>query len=148
MSESGFQAGAHEAAQLTNVQLASLEEFRQSAASDLAMVRLRELQDRVDECSERYWKLDKEFRIEQGLRPDVGRRDYSATQVMEAVSQAVSAAIRGKYPIEPQVLSRRMHPGLKLDAASPEELIANAEPLVVDLEDRLAQAEAELREGR
>jgi len=38
-------------------------------------MRLKEVYDRVEACKERYWKIPKETRIEDGLRPEVGAAD-------------------------------------------------------------------------
>jgi len=66
--EAGFQNGAIEAANLTNVRLTSLADLRQSAGAEISMMRIRDLQDRVDDCEGRYWAIEKEIRIEHELR--------------------------------------------------------------------------------
>src|SRR5215469_3039756 len=72
MAESGFQSGAQEAAQLTNVQLTSLAELTLTASDALGKAQLRTLQERVEKCRQRHWDLDKDTRIEYGLRDDLG----------------------------------------------------------------------------
>jgi hypothetical protein len=54
LCETGFQSGAIEAATLTNVQVTSLEQLRNSAANEIIAMRLRELFDRVEVCKSRY----------------------------------------------------------------------------------------------
>jgi restriction system protein len=85
MAESGFQLGATEAARLTNVRLTSLADLKVTASADVSIMRIRDLQDRVDACVERYWAIDKYTRIELGLRHDVGLPGYSVLQTSEAV---------------------------------------------------------------
>lgn len=87
LSESGFQSGAKEAANLTNVQLTSLDEMRETARDSFNAMRLRELYDRVEICRERYWNISKEDRIEAGLRPDVGGYSYSGARTVDCCSK-------------------------------------------------------------
>ncbi len=46
LSEEGFQSGAREAANLTNVQVTSIVEMRETASSSIQAMRLRDLYDR------------------------------------------------------------------------------------------------------
>ncbi|MDR8351008.1 restriction endonuclease, partial [Acinetobacter baumannii] len=59
LSESGFQSGAIEAANLTNVHITSLAELSLSASKDIYSMRLRELYNQVEICNERYWNIPK-----------------------------------------------------------------------------------------
>ena len=59
LSETGFQSGVIEAANLTNVQATSLSELRVAAKNDILSMQLRELYDRVEVCKERYWDIPK-----------------------------------------------------------------------------------------
>jgi restriction system protein len=97
MAERGFQRGAVEAAELTNVRLTSLAELSQTAGHAIGMAQLRALQERVDTCKARYWALPKDHRIAQGLRPEVGAPGYSGTAVMEAVQSALNGAFRRQF---------------------------------------------------
>lgn len=100
VSESGFQSGALEAANLTNVQLASLADLKLSASNALGMAQLRGIQDRTLKCRERYWNLSKPVRIRYGLRPDVAEYGYSADIVMKAIEAALFSAFAQRIPIE------------------------------------------------
>ncbi|EPL2316804.1 restriction endonuclease, partial [Klebsiella pneumoniae] len=51
LSESGFQSGAIEAANLTNVHITSLAELSLSASKDIYSMRLRELYNQVEICN-------------------------------------------------------------------------------------------------
>ncbi|MBB6562939.1 hypothetical protein HNP48_005656 [Acidovorax soli] len=101
LCESGFQSGAIEAANLTNVQLTTLEQVRATAGGDIAAMRLRELYDRLEVCRVQYWDLPKYHRIEHGLRGDLGDDwAYSGTLVLEACAELLARSLRGIYPIQ------------------------------------------------
>lgn len=63
LCEAGFQSGAIEAATLTNVQVTSLENVRITAGRDISAMRLRELYERVERCSERYRNIPSESEL-------------------------------------------------------------------------------------
>lgn len=141
MTETGFQSGAHEAAQLTNVSLTSLADLRVSADHEIGMAELRGLQERVDRCKERYWALPKDARIAQGLRPDVTQFGYSGARVIAAAESALSSAFRGKFPIEHDSLLAELKPDLFVIADTPTGLFAALEPHIEELERLLGKAE-------
>jgi restriction system protein len=146
MAESGFQSGAVEAAQLTNVQLTSLKDLAVTAAPAIAFAQLRVLQERVDDCRERYWAIPKRDRIEQGLRGDVGEYAYSGARMIVAIEAQLNEAFRGRFPTRPDDGSALLRAGVAEPQDSPGALFAHLEPYVRDLEDRLTRAEATLRD--
>jgi hypothetical protein len=142
LSESGFQRGAPEAAKLTNVQLTSLSAVRTQCVGDINAMRLMELFDVVSVCKEKYWDLPKEFRIEHGLRPEVGDLGYSSTRVIESSETLLSRAFRGIYPIELDPFECTLSPERVLPEriSSSEELVALLEPLISELEVKIEEA--------
>lgn len=142
MAENGFQSGAHEAAELTNVKLASLADLKDSASFALGMASLRTLQDRVDECRSRYWELEKDFRIDCGLRPPVGLPGYSGNLVIEVAEAALNDAFKGKFPPVSEGLAPLVYGNFRFAAGSPSELYEEIEPLVAELEELLDRAYA------
>jgi hypothetical protein len=144
LAESGFQKGALEAASLTNVQLTSLAQVRASASNDILSMRMRELYDRNDLCKEHYWSIPKQRRIEHGLRFDVGEWGYSGARVIEYVADVLSRAFRGQFPVVSEVPLAVLQPYLNLprEFASPAEVVARLEPLVSELEAKLADFES------
>ena len=144
MAESGFQSGAQEAAQLTNVQLTSLAALTLTASDALGRAQLRALQDRAKKCHERYWDLDKDTRIKYGLRDDLGG-EYSGFYVLQIIDAALSSAFRGQLPIigtPPFGEMAVVMADPKLRAAKTlHELIECLEPMVADLEVRLRQTD-------
>jgi restriction system protein len=151
MAENGYQRGALEAAQLTNVQLTSLAELSVTARNALDAAQLQVLQERVEECRVRYWDLDKPTRIAHGLRPPVLADGYSGDSVVRVVQAALNSALRNVIPIECS------HPidAMTVLATSPElyeartmaELISLIDPMIVELEERLNVVYRELSEG-
>src|SRR5262245_18978288 len=151
LAESGYQRGALEAAQLTNVQLTSIAELAVTASRALGMAQLRIIQERLDKCRIRYWDLDKETRIDYGLRPDVGApTGYRATVVMDAVEAVLNTAFRTEFPIV--IRDRRTLMDIKFfypelsSANTPSDLIERIEPLITDLEIRLDTTYAALEQ--
>jgi restriction system protein len=151
LAEAGFQSGAVEAATLTNVHVTSLSQLRTTARAEIIAMRLRELHDRADACRERYWNIPKEKRIEHGLRPEVGTGGYSGGQVVDLVSELISRALRGAYPVEiesfPPVsaLIAAALLGQARQLASAEEIMSVVEPMIADLETRLTAYETDDR---
>lgn len=137
LSETGFQSGAIEAANLTNVQVTSLAEVSITSRNDICLMRLRELYDRIDVCHERYWDIPKDERIEHGLRPDLGGGGYSGTQTIEVCRKFLSRAFRGAYPIEIDEFDFFLIAKFPDKFESHLDVVAYVEPLIVDLENRL-----------
>lgn len=142
LAERGFQRGAFQAAQLTNVTLLSLPELKDSAGYDIAMVRLHELSDRIDGCLTRYWDITKEARIRLGLRPDAGQHGYSTVRLLEGARLIVDQAFRGSWPTQPPPLY--VDPELNITADTPEDVFDRVDPLVTSVERSLAEAENHL----
>jgi restriction system protein len=142
MAEKGFQSGALEAAQLTNVQLTSLADLKVSAGHALGMAELRVIQERADQCRTRYWKLSKDTRIKYGLRqPVAARGGYTANDVLQIANYVLNYAFSRGFPIIDDGTNIWVR-GLAHDdsinlAKTPAELIKNLEPLIADLEQRL-----------
>lgn len=136
LCEAGFQIGAIEAANLTNVTVASLAEFRSTASHQVTSMRIRELYDRIETCKERYWAIPKADRIEHGLRPDVGALGYRSTHAIELSRELLSKAFRDNYPINCDSLAALVE-GIPLQFDSAEEILAVVDPMVAELESRL-----------
>jgi hypothetical protein len=140
LCEAGFQSGAIEAANLTNVQVTSLENVRTTAGRDVSAMRLRELYDRTESCKLRYWDMPKAYRIEYGLRSEVGVLGYSGARVLEACGELITRAFRGVYPFQPDTLSALLLFGKEKQFISPDEVVETVTPMIGDLEMRLSNA--------
>ncbi|QXG75286.1 restriction endonuclease [Modestobacter sp. L9-4] len=144
LSESGFQRGALEAAELTNIQLASLSDLKRSASHQVGLAELRRMEDRVDDCRRRYWDLPKEHRIATGLRQEVMMVGYSLASLLESIEASMNEAFRGRLPIKPG----RMGMGYSaIPAATTLELAKIVGELLDDGEQRLTVSEAKFREN-
>jgi restriction system protein len=140
LSESGFQAGAIEAATLTNVQLTSLAELTESAKHAIFAMRTREFFDRIEICKERYWEISKEDRIRKGLRPDIGQVGYSGIDMINYSQDLLSQAMRGHFPIKVDSLQAYAHPFLNREFSDQSEVVSLLEQLVSELEKKLDAA--------
>lgn len=140
LCEVGFQQGAIEAANLTNVQVTSLAALSESSRNAIAAVRLRELYDRTETCGEKYWAIPKDVRIDKQLRFEMGSaHTYSGARVIEVSRDLLSRAFRGTYPIliDPY---EQLYIGQEFPERfeAPEEVVAALERLLSDLESKLA----------
>jgi hypothetical protein len=137
LCEVGFQSGALEAANLTNVALMSLGELKTNCTQQVDAMRLRELFDRIQSCQERYWNISKKERIELGLRPDVGTPGgYRGTNAIDIATELLSKAFRGTYPIKCDSFAAIVE-GIPEVFKSVDEIVAVIEPLVSELESKL-----------
>jgi len=142
LSESGFQSGAIEAANLTNVQVTSLAALAIATETDISAMRLRELFDRVESCRDAYWDLDKDYRIEVGLRSEVGEHAYSGVRVIEFCRELLSRASRGLFPVDGRMIGTTVHIPTPPMFVTNQEIIGIVEPLVRELEGKLEAAYA------
>jgi hypothetical protein len=137
LSESGFQSGAIEAANLTNVQVTSINQMRETAGESINAMRLRELFDRVGICKDRYWEIPKEERIRVGLRFGLDEHDYSGAKVVEFCTDLLTRAFRGVYPFQGETIEAIIRFGRDKYFQPPAEVIAVVEEQVAELERRL-----------
>jgi hypothetical protein len=145
LAEAGFQSGAKEAAQLTNVQLTSLADLRHSAETQVYAMRVMELYDRIHACRSRYWALKKRDRIEYGLRPEVGSPGYSITKVVALAGDLVVKAMRGTYPfgVDERFRFESSSPASFDSVRAVYQVVL---PLVEDMEARLERVEKAVEE--
>lgn len=139
LSESGFQVGAKEAASLTNVHLRSLAESQAEAGAEVIAMRLAELNDRVQRCRLLYWELSKSMRVEYNLRPESGAYGYSGDAVIKLAESTLLRAFSKVYPFEVDYMWRAgaswAIPEVMISAG---QVVSTLEPLVSELEDKLA----------
>lgn len=137
LSESGFQSGAKEAASLTNIQVTSIADVRESASNSIYAMRLRDLYDRVGICKDRYWDIPKSERINYGLRADVGEHDYSGARVIDMCVDLLTRAFRGSYPFQSEDIGVFIQFGKNKNFESPQEIVEFLEHKVSELEKKL-----------
>ncbi|BAV45201.1 hypothetical protein MesoLj113a_47160 [Mesorhizobium sp. 113-1-2] len=139
LCEKGFQSGAVEAANLTNVQVTSLASLAESSKEAINAVRLRNLFDRTEIARTRYWDIPKDVRIANGLRFDVGGGGdmYSGARIVEFSSEILAKALRGSYPILNDSLLRYVRPNLPELLEGPQQVVEVLDPLLTELEAKL-----------
>jgi restriction system protein len=145
LSESGFQIGAKEAASLTNVHLQSLAESEAAASAEVVAMRIAELNDRVQKCRLLYWEIPKFLRIQYDLRPGAAASGYSGDAVIKLAESTLLNAFRNVFPFEADYMSRAAASWHFPDVlSSPEQVVVHLEPLVAELEGKLATCIAAL----
>jgi hypothetical protein len=137
LSEAGFQSGAREAANLTNVQVTSISEMRETASSSIYAMRLRDLFDRAGICKDRYWDIPKDERIKFGLRAEYYEHDYSGARIVDVCADLLSRAFRGIYPFQSQTLEALVLFGRDKYFESPKEVVDLVEEKISELEAKL-----------
>lgn len=141
LAEAGFQSGAVEAANLTNVHVTSLVNLRGTASAEITALRMRELYDRVEACRKRYWEIPKYTRIDYGLRPEVGAGGYCGTTVIDLATELISKAFRGAYPIELGSVVALVMLGKGRQFSRANEILSLIEPMISELEAKLTACE-------
>jgi restriction system protein len=141
LSESGFQSGAIEAANMTNIQVTSLENVKETSGQSVYALRLRELFDRVGYCKDRYWDLPKPLRIEYGLRSEFGEHNYFGDSVITVCTDIISRAFRNEYPFQSETLYALVLLGKDKKFNSPKEVIQIIDHMISELEVKLDACE-------
>lgn len=102
ISIAGFQSGAFEAAESTNVKLKTFDELKADTRGLIEAEILKTYYKRLVLLEDRYWSHSKGVRIEYGLRHDV--IDYSmqftGQQLLTTARTAIMAAEERNYPID------------------------------------------------
>lgn len=140
LSESGFQSGAIEAANLTNVKVTSLAEARASSEHEINAMRLRDLYDRMESCKSAYWDISKSKRIEFGLRPFLFETGYSGTLVLGSLEELLRKSLRGRFPFETEEMSSLSLEHIPRSVSSPADAIQAIEPMLAELEAKIKRA--------
>lgn len=141
LCEVGFQSGALEAANLTNVQLTTLKDVGLTAGGDISAMRLRDLYDRTESLHERYWRISKDLRIRYGLRFDVHEYGYSGAAELGFCLKLFTPALRGVYPFVVDGLEIYTAYGDAKQFNTPADVIAAVEPRIKELEQKFLDAE-------
>lgn len=138
LSESGFQMGAQQAANLTNVHLASISTIGERASKDFSLMEIYELYDRAEDNKRIYWDIPKPTRIKYGLRPDVGGSvGYSGNVVSEFCLDVLAKALRGTYPFRIRSNEAYVLFGRTLEFENPKEVLIMIKPLLKELSEKL-----------
>lgn len=141
LSESGFQSGSYEAAQMTNIQLTSLANLKSSSSKKIYAMRFGELLERVISCKDRYWNLSKSVRIEYCLRPEFYEHEFYGDSIIKYLSDVLSRSLKNDFPIysqDPWAFFLYEKYG---EIDSPKRVLEIVEPLLQEFEEKLKLAE-------
>jgi hypothetical protein len=106
VSKVGFQKGALEAADKTNIKLKTFEELISDTRGFAESEILRGYLERVNLLEDRYWSHPKRTRIEYGLRHDILDNVFTFTgqELLTTARSAIMAAGDRNYPINLQMV--------------------------------------------
>jgi hypothetical protein len=102
ISKAGFQKGAMEAANSSNVKLKTFEELKVETKGFIETEILKSYEKRLNSIEDRYWSHSKRTRIEYDLRHDVTDMSmiFTGQNLLSVARIAVEAAKTRKYPID------------------------------------------------
>lgn len=102
VSTNGFQKGAFDAAEKTNIKLKTFEELVIDTRGYAEFEILKTYLDRVNLLEDRYWSHSKSARIEYGLRHDILDNVFTFTgqELLRTARSAIMAAEDRNYPID------------------------------------------------
>ena len=102
VSTAGFQSGALEAAQNTNVKLKTFDEMKEETRGMVEGEILKTHLKRLMLIEDRYWAHSKPLRIEYGLRHDITdySMEFTGQQLLVTARAAIMAAEERNYPID------------------------------------------------
>ena len=109
ISEIGFQKGAYEAAENTNILLYTMTEFKEKTKHLVHTEILKMYADRARLLDIRYWSHPKQIRKDYKLRPEFMEFpiEFSGTELLTLIFKAIFKGMRSEYPIELTVYSRK-----------------------------------------
>lgn len=141
LAENGYQSGALEAAELTNVQLTTLADLSISAKEQICSMKLNDCFDLLMWCKQTYWDIPKSQRIAHGVRQEF-ELGYSGDWAMKAAEDLITKGLRGSFPVVPDELHLMMSSSvlgvtLPREFIGSEDLLATVEPMLNDLRTKL-----------
>ena len=146
LSEAGFQSGAFEAANLTNVQVTSLEQLRAETSDAVGAVRLQDLYVRTQTAKHDYWDINKQDRIRLGLRGYLDPAAYSGTYVVDLCTSIINQSLCDQFPFEvydihlAMLVSETTSQSIPKSFGNRVEVADCLEPLILELEEKLKAA--------
>lgn len=109
ISELGFQKGAYEAAENTNILLYTMTEFKEKTKHLVHTEILKMYVDRARLLDIRYWSHKKRIRKDYNLRPEIFdlEVDFSGTELLSLIFKAISMGESAEYPIDLPIYSKK-----------------------------------------
>ncbi|KVV03109.1 MULTISPECIES: restriction endonuclease [unclassified Pseudomonas] len=101
ISEAGFQSGAYEAAENTNVKLKTYEELKTDTRHLVESEIIKTYKKRLELIETRYWSHSKSIRKKYGLRGEIWDFpvNFSGMTLLQTAQDAIFAAEANEYPI-------------------------------------------------
>lgn len=101
ISEVGFQKGAYEAAENTNVKLKTYEELKTDTRELVESEIIKTYKKRLELLEIRYWSHSKSIRKEYGLRGEIWDYpvNFSGSMLLNTAEYAIDLAKKKEYPI-------------------------------------------------
>ncbi|MNF56474.1 Restriction endonuclease [compost metagenome] len=101
ISDKGFQKGAIEAAESTNIQLTTFNELKEFTKNAVQTEMLNAYETRADLLSKRYWSHKKSTRIKYGLRDDTFDYSlrFSGQLFIGLIFATIDRARKNQYPM-------------------------------------------------
>jgi len=117
ISEIGFQKGAIEASQNTNITLLTFDQLKELTIDYVQSERLQHYETRIENIYLRYFTHSKPIRIKYGLRGDLAEFDlpYSVPWVLITANYAIRQGIENNFPIDLETLVKEQYGKLKAD---------------------------------
>jgi len=107
ISEKGFQSGAIESAQKTNVQLMTYSELKTVTKELIQSEIICTYKDRLILLENRYWSHSKKIRQKYGLRGEIWDYpvNFSGHSLLLTAHNAIDSAMNNEYPIDLETYS-------------------------------------------
>jgi len=101
ISEAGFQSGAYEAAENTNIKLKTYEELKIDTRELIESEIIKTYKKRLELLEVRYWSHSKSIRKEYGLRGEIWDYpvNFSGYMLLNTAEYAIDLAEKKEYPI-------------------------------------------------
>lgn len=101
ISEAGFQSGAYEAAENTNVKLKTYEELKTDTRELVESEIIKTYKKRLELLEVRYWSHSKSIRKKYGLRGEIWDFpvNFSGQMLLNTAEYAIDLAEKKEYPI-------------------------------------------------
>ncbi len=102
ISQKGFQKGAYEASENSNVKLKTFDELKKTSSDFIQDEILKSYKKRVNLLTKKYWSHSKQTRKDYNLREELCDMTFyfSGAAILRTVEGAISLAKKNEYPID------------------------------------------------
>ena len=101
ISNGGFQSGAYDSSNNTNITLVNFDEFKESTKEFINVEVIRHYEERFKILKARYWSHPKEIRKDYDLRHDHGYESpFSGIKLLSVIENVFKGVKERNYPID------------------------------------------------